>query len=169
MRVTCLLCLVLILPLTPNPQQTSPPRQTTCEADEDYSIATVRAAFDVFKGQGVGSPIEVRKLPNLLALGDRVSIAALKIYSFDEIVQSENASAYLTLVRSAFSSKSSVLAKPDVDPKVTLFVLNSLKEKESANPSIEKRLSYTERCVNDFSFSPQSEHDFFKKSYAKVA
>jgi len=77
------------------------------------------------------------------ALGDRVSIAVLRNYTADELVQAENAAAYLTLVRNAFSMRSSVLEKSDADPRVTLFVLEYLREKEVSNRGIrsESRIS----------------------------
>lgn len=64
-----------------------------------------------------------------MSLGDRVSIAILKIYTGDELLQPDNAQAYLTLARNAFSMRASVVEKSDLDPKVTLFVLEYLKEK----------------------------------------
>jgi hypothetical protein len=40
--------------------------------------------------------------------------------------------------------RSSVLEKSDADPRVTLFVLEYLREKEVSNPGIEKRIAYLE-------------------------
>ncbi len=165
MRVFGLLCLVLIS--TPNleAQKLSQPTQTAdaCETNEDYAIPAVNEALQLLKRGVVDLAVERMYIRPLSTLGDRVSIAALKIYSADEILQTENAQAYLTVVRNAFSSRSSVVAKPDQIPKVTSFVLNYLKEKEISNAGIEKRISYLEQCVKDFSCSSQSEYDFFHK------
>ena len=96
----------------------------------------------------------------LLHLGDRVSVAVLKIYNADELTRPENAHAYLTVARNAFSDRSSVLEKSDTDPKVTLFLLGYLKDKELSSPEIEKRIAYLQRCVTDFACSSQGEYDF---------
>jgi hypothetical protein len=99
----------------------------------------------------------------LLKLGDRVSIAALKIYGGDELAESETAEAYLTAVRNAFSDRRSVVEAFDLNPKVTLFVLEYLQQKEVAEAGIEKRIEYLKRCVKDFTCSSQREYDFFHK------
>jgi hypothetical protein len=91
-----------------------------------------------------------------------VSIAVLKIYRRSELVKPENAHAYLTAVRNAFSDRKSILEKSDSDPKVTLFVLDYLREQEVSEPSIEKRIGYMTGCVKDFSCSSQGEYNFLK-------
>lgn len=100
--------------------------------------------------------------PSLLQLGDGISIAVLKIYDRSELVKPENARAYLTAVRNAFSGRNRVLEKSDLDPKVTLFVLDYLREQEASEPGIEKSISYMARCVKDFSCSSQGQYTFFK-------
>jgi hypothetical protein len=97
------------------------------------------------------------------SLGDRVSIAVLRIYSADELVKPENAGAYLTVLRNAFSMRNSVVEKSDIDPRGSLFVLEYLREKEASNLGIEKRIAYLEGCVKDFTCSSQGEYDFFHK------
>jgi hypothetical protein len=98
-------------------------------------------------------------------LGDRVSIATLKIYTPNELAKPENAEAYLTVVRNAFSSPDAVHEKLDKDPKVTLFVLEYLKEKEISDPRIETRIEYMKECVKDFTCSSQGEYSFFHESW----
>ena len=113
---------------------------------------------------GVASTPDIKRyLYPLSALGDRTSIAALKIYAPNELAKPQNADAYLTVARNAFSMRSSVVEKSDTDPKVTLFV-EYLKEKEGSSPAIEKRIAYLEGCVRDFTCSSQGEYDFFHKS-----
>jgi hypothetical protein len=82
----------------------------------------------------------------------------------DELVQTENVEAYLTVVRNTFSTRSSSLEKSDAEPRVTLFVLEYLREKEVSSPGIEKRIVYLEGCVKDFTCSSLGENDFFNKS-----
>jgi len=135
---------------------------------DHYFVAFVREALDFYRNPEhvPQSSMEARKYtngsPSLLQLGDGVSIAALKIYDRSELVKPENAHAYLTAVRNAFSGRNSVLEKSDLDPKVTLFVLDYLREQEVSEPDIEKRISYLTRCVKDFSCSSQAEYNFFK-------
>ena len=108
--------------------------------------------------------IEAKRYFNPLPhLGDRVSVAILKIYDRNELIQSENARAYLTIVRNAFSDRRLVSDKLDLDPKITLFVLEYLQEREVADSEIEKRIEYMTVCVKEFSCSSQGEYDFFKK------
>jgi hypothetical protein len=157
MRFGFLLSIILIFDLPLKPQTTA--RSEPCELD---AVPAVAKAFRVVKGQdGVITNVEEKKyiLP-LSALGDRVSIAALKIYSADSILRLENVRAYLTLVRNAFSSRESVCEKTDQEPTVTVFVLRYLKEKEVSNPAIQKRISYMEGCVQNFTCSSQGEYKF---------
>jgi len=102
----------------------------------------------------------MKQLWRLAELGDAASIATLKTYNKDDLIEPENAANYLIVVRNAFSDKNHVLNKSDLDPKVTLFVLSYLEEKEAAEPLIEKRITYLKRCVTDFSCSNQAEYDF---------
>jgi hypothetical protein len=133
-----------------------------------YFVAFVREALDFYRNpeRVPQSSMEAKKYtnssPSLLQLGDGVSIAVLKIYDRSELVKPENAHAYLTAVRNAFSGRNSVLEKSDLDPKITLFVLDFLSEQEVSEPDIEKRISYMTGCVKDFSCSSQGEYNFFK-------
>lgn len=100
-------------------------------------------------------------------LGDAASIAILKTYSKDELIKPENASNYFIVVLNAFSDKNHVLNKADLDPKVTLFVLSYLEEKETAEPSIEKQITYLKRCVVDFSCSTRAAYDSLHEQLRK--
>ncbi len=133
--------------------------------DDRYSVSVVSSALQFLQRQGPTNSVEAKEyIWPVLPLGDRVSIAVLRIYTADELVQAENARAYLTVVRNAFSMRSSVLEKSDADPRVTLFVLQYLREKEVSNPGIEKRIAYLEGCVKGFTCSSQGEYDFSHKS-----
>ena len=135
---------------------------------DHYYVAFVREALDFYRNpeRVPQSSMEMKKYtnssPSLLQLGDGVSIAVLKIYDRSDLVKPENAHAYLTAVRNAFSDRKSVLEKSDLDPRITLFVLDYLREQEVSEPSIEKRIRYMTGCVKDFSCSSQREYDFFK-------
>lgn len=162
MRLFRLLCLALIEVSVLKAQTNVMPS----ESNDRYSVTVVRLALEFLTaGPGVGGTPEIKRyLYPLFPLGDRVSIAALKIYSAEELTKPENADAYLTVARNAFSERGSVLEKPDTDPKVTLFVLEFLKEKEVSSPGIEKRIAYLQGCVRDFTCSSQGEYNFFYKS-----
>jgi hypothetical protein len=113
--------------------------------DDRYSVSVVSSALQFLQRQGPTSSMEAKEdIWPVQPLGDRVSIAVLRIFTAEELVQAENAAAYLTVVRNAFSMRSSVLEKSDADPRVTLFVLEYLREKEVSNPGIEKRIAYLE-------------------------
>ena len=142
------------------------PRATPASAGDRYSVSQVSSAIQFLQGKsGVVSSFTIKEhLWPLLPLGDRVSIAILKIYTPDELIQSDNAEAYLTVVRNAFSMRTSVVDKSDLDPKVTLFVLDYLKQRMISDAGIQKRIEYLRGCVKDFSCSSQGEYNFFHKS-----
>jgi hypothetical protein len=164
MRFVYLLFSVLVGTFVFAAQLQIPPASPSV-VDDRYSVSVVSSALQFLHRQGPTNSIEAKGyIWPVLPLADRVSIAVLRIYTADELVQAENAAAYLTVVRNAFSMRSSVLEKSDADPRVTLFVLEYLREKEVSSPGIEKRIAYLEMCVKDFTCSSQGEYDFFHKS-----
>jgi hypothetical protein len=167
MRLVLLLVSVLVGPFVLAAQQQNPPvsrpvLESPPVLEDRYSVSVVTAALQFLKRGGSSLDIKQYIWP-LLSLGDRVSIATLKIYTTDELVQPENTQLYLIAVRNAFSSRGSVLEKSDADPRVTLFVLQYLRGKDVSNPGIEKRIAYLEGCVKDFTCSSLGEYDFFHK------
>lgn len=149
-------------------QQRLADTNSSTESDH-YFVGFVREALDFYKNPEhvPQSSMEARKYtngsPSLLQLGDGVSIAVLKIYDRSELAKPQNAHAYLTAVRNAFSGRNGVLEKSDLDPKVTLFVLDYLREQEVSEPDIEKRISYMTGCVKNFTCSSRDEYNFFGK------
>jgi hypothetical protein len=142
--------------------QISPNNPAT--ASDPYSVSFVNSVLQFLKNperRPHGTPDFGRYTYPLLKLGNRVSIAVLKIYDRDQLIVPENADAYLTTVRNAFSDRRAVLNPSDLDPKVTLFVLEYLQEKEIASSVIEKRIDYMKLCVKDFACSSQGEYRFF--------
>jgi hypothetical protein len=176
MRLALLICLALVgTPFLAGQEQPVKTCQPT--SDDLYSIGVVSRAMRLLNGEeGINvftKAEDIRYIRPLIALGDRVSIAVLKTYSVEEILQVKNADAYLTVVRNAFSSRSHLFSRPgeqscvvsevDADPKVTLFVLTYLKYKMVSSPGIEKRIAYLGGCVKDFTCSSQGEYAFFHK------
>jgi hypothetical protein len=166
MRFAALFCSALIA-MTSWSTQRQTADSTQLNSDDRYSVAAVRSALQFLLRPGGSYSFEEKEyLWPLMPLGDRVSIAALKIYPANELVQAEKTQAYLTAVRNAFSARKSIREQADADPTVTLFVLEFLKEKQACNPGIEKRIQYIERCVKDFTCSSQGEYSFFRDSQA---
>jgi len=138
-------------------------------SSDPYYTYFVRAAMDFFKeslhrGTFSGESKAYTNLsPSLPELGDRVSVAVLEIYSPEELVEPENANAYLTTVRNAFVDRSRVVAPCDRQPNVTHFVLDFLHEKEQHEEGLRRRIEYLNSCVGGFSCSSQGEFDFFHK------
>jgi hypothetical protein len=163
MRITWLFCTALVGTYLLAAQAQIPDRNPPTVSDP-YSVSVVDSALQFIKNperRPQGSPEAKRYIYPLLELGDRVSVAVLKIYDRNQLIEPENAEAYLTTVRNAFSDRRAVLNKSDLDPKVTLFVLEYLQEKETAIPGIEKRIDYMKLCVKDFACSSQGEYNFF--------
>ena len=162
MRLARLFCLGLVgTTVLAGQTRTADPVQ----AEDRYSIGTVKSALEFLKKDGGSSGEMKQYLWPLMGLGDRVSVAVLKIYSANELLDAKNTGPYLTAVRNAFSSRRSVHDDADADPKLTLFVLDYLKEKEVSDPGIEKRITYMEECVKNFTCSSQGEDAFFHNSW----
>jgi hypothetical protein len=166
MRFVQLLSLVMVgtfaFAAQPQTPAVNPPA-----VDDSYSVSVVSSALQYLQQQNhaeFSSFADKNYLWPMLPLGDRVSIAILRIYTADELVRPENAGAYLTVTRNAFSMRSSVKEKSDTDPRVTLFVLEYLQEKETSDPAIVQRITYIRRCVKDFTCSSQGEYEFMHKS-----
>jgi hypothetical protein len=102
--------------------------------------------------------------PALPHMGDRISIALLKIYSPEDLNESNNANACLTAIRAAFGDRNRILGPSDKDPKVTMFVLDYLQQKKVSDHNFQKRIEYVRSCVKEFTCSPQGEYNFFKNN-----
>jgi hypothetical protein len=135
------------------PQQT-PDNCPTLRTDP-YSVDFVNAAFHFFRDKKGSFGGEVKQFvyltPSLPKLGDGVSIAILKILKPADLIEPENAYAYLALVALAFTYRNGVSQEADREPKVTLFLLGYLQEKEISDPKLEKRIDLIKTCVQDFS------------------
>lgn len=146
-----LLCLVIIGISLPGGQQT----KSGCSATpvDPYSIAFVESALRFFedtakRGSFGSEPKQFLYLtPSLPQLGDDVSIAMLKILDPQELAKPDTAYRYLGLVALAFSDRSKVVRETDKEPKVTMFVLNYLQEKEVSEPRLEARIDAVRSCV----------------------
>ena len=162
MRMLRLLALLVVGAGVASAQQ--PPKAFS--ASDPYSLDFVRSAILYFEHGGFG--FEGKRIawgtidsPGLNQFGDRVSIALLKIYSREELSQPNNANYSLSAIRTAFEHRSSVLEPSDKEPRITLFLLDYLQEKEQSDVTLEKRIEYIRGCIKEFACSPQGEHAFF--------
>ncbi len=118
------------------PEQVKAP-DDTCKAQNDpYHTGFVRFVFESFKEsekQGIVTSFQIKSftnnVPSLTQFGDSTSIAALKLYTLDELLMTENTRPYLTIVSLSFSDPDRVVDESDRRPRVTSLVLDSLHEK----------------------------------------
>jgi len=80
-------------------------------------------------------------------VGDGVSVATLKIFGLKELTDKETATAYLSVVRWAFSAPKKILLAADSEPKVTLSLLDFLKDKETADVVLENSIESTKEFI----------------------
>ena len=110
-----------------------------------YPVKQVRIVFQTSGTQLGISWIDKRIWP----LGDGVSVAVMKIMDANKLIEPENCTIYLRLVRLAFSLPRAITREENKDPNVTLFLLAYLKEKESQNAALEKEIEFTELYVKN--------------------
>jgi hypothetical protein len=165
MRITSCLLSTLIAASVLGGQEQIPdscvPKRT------DYDIAFVNSAFQYYR-EAYDTRVHYEKdwkkftadsTRSLFQFGDAISVAVLKICPLDELVKPHSAGAYLTLVRISFTDKGKVLEKSDQEPRVTSLVLDYLEQKESADPTLQKRIAYMRHCTKDFTCSARGDFD----------
>jgi hypothetical protein len=107
------------------------------ERDEDiYSIQLVKESV---KNPDLALGFSVTK-KHINWLGDRVSIALLKIYDTDGLKDPQNVRNYLPIVRAAFVAPRIVRLAEDRKPKVTMFLLTYL-EREITDTNLKAQIS----------------------------
>lgn len=162
------LSLVLVATLFCNQsKRLSPPQAAELTADP-YVLSFVKSAFEAYRdseklGMSSGQMKHFTyQSPSLLELGDRVSIAALKLYSLDDLTIPENAMAYIKIVIVSFSDRDRVLYKSDQDPRVTSILIDLIKSKEGSYPVLQRKLEYAKECARNFACSVEG-IDYFNK------
>lgn len=88
------------------------------EKSEDYSIPIVKNLLQ--QPQGVSTGFSEKQLDRL---GDRISIALIKILSEQDLKDPERIRRVLPLIRNAFAAPSVVPVAEDREPKVTMLLL----------------------------------------------
>jgi hypothetical protein len=81
-------------------------------------------------------------------LGDRVSIALLKVLGEEELSSPQKIRTFLPLIRSAFLSPELISIAEDREPKVTVFLLKHL-ESEAKDPRLKEELTQLIRYVKE--------------------
>lgn len=157
------LAFILLIPMLSAGQEI-PSARTTTNDDGPYHITFVAQALDFYGGLSERRAVMssefkwfTHQTPSLPQLGDAVTVAALKILGPDRLLLEKQTSAYLLIVREAFSDRRRVVEISNVNAGVTLFVLDYLKQKKADNIELQKRISYLQGCVLDFSCSGEGE------------
>lgn len=84
---------------------------------------------------------------DLNRMGDRISIALLKIYSDQELIRPENLMRYLPMIRAAFQA-AKIVPPDDRQPRVTLLLLDSLLQRVQQQ-ALRKEVLTTKKAVLD--------------------
>lgn len=113
-RIPILVCLVgALLPL---------PARGQCEQVDQYSIILVQRALKLHQ-QDISVSFVEKNIPRL---GDKVSIALMKIFTDGELSDPKTIESILPLVREAFSQPQFISVDVDRKPSVTLIFLKYL-------------------------------------------
>src|SRR4029077_12039186 len=129
MKIATILCYLLILGNGVMVQQ---------ETNDPYSLERVKDTMDRLS-YGLIFGWDTRDIP---ALGDRCAIAILKIVEVPELVQPKTAEGVLRTIHLAFARPDLIRIKEDRKPKVTLFVLNYMKDK-IPDPETQRKIEET--------------------------
>jgi hypothetical protein len=92
---------------------------------DPYELVPVRSAMDRLS-LGIGFGGDAKALPRL---GDRCSIAILKIMDQRDLSNPKKAAVIASMIHWAFAFPESITNAADKDPKVSLFLLDYLLEK----------------------------------------
>lgn len=152
-RVVPWLCAAFLLGVSVLAGQRASVDPCSVMREDPYSVGMVRFAFKMALS-GVTYPWNEEQLfpnsPDRLAIaqiGDRVSVATLKIYDLKELTHTKTATAYVWVVRMAFNSPEKISLASDKNPKVTLSLLDYLGEKETGNAALENLIQETKESL----------------------
>ncbi len=99
------------------------------QTDDPYELKLVQADLRrISSGSEVDMPGVAK---NVQRLGDRISVALLKILDERDLTDLRSVKAFLPLIRQAFSYPSIISIDADKNPKVTLFFLGYLQRNVS--------------------------------------
>lgn len=102
--------------------------------DDPYSMKVVRELLK--QPSGFSSGFSEKQVARM---GDRMSIALLKIYRENEVTRPENVRLYLPLIVESFRSRNLISSPEDRKPQVTLVLLGYL-EATVTDPTLKKSI-----------------------------
>lgn len=115
--------------------------------EHDQDLYSVRLVKESVKNPDLALGFSVTE-KHVNRLGDRVSIALLKIYDAGELKDPQNIKNYLPIVRAAFVSPRIVRLAEDRKPKVTLFLLTYL-GREVRDANLKTQISEAVRYIKE--------------------
>jgi hypothetical protein len=121
MRVAICFTLLLLAIVGATAYGQNPPISVQEATEDDYSIPTVTTLMK--QTTGLGSSFAEKQVNRL---GDRVSIALLKILDEADFKDSQKVKSILSLIRASFLHPGLIKYQEDRNPKVTLFVLRKI-------------------------------------------
>lgn len=127
------LALVLLLAVSGIPVEHQQP-----QAADPYSLVIVRNAFQR-ESVGLAFGADMKYIPRL---GDACAIAILKIVNSDDLVKPETAGVVAAMIHNAFSYPQIIAIQEDKNPKVSLFLLDYVRDKISA-PDVKLHIEQT--------------------------
>jgi hypothetical protein len=107
--------------------------------EQDEDIYSIRLVKESVKNPDFALGFSVTE-KHINWLGDRVSIALLKIYDADGLKDPQNIKHYLPIIRGAFVAPRIVRIAEDKKPKVTMFLLLYL-EREATDANLKAQIS----------------------------
>lgn len=113
-------------------------------AEDPYSLDVV--SFELRINSGGQRVTHSWSQKRLVALGDGVSVALLKILEPDELKNPERVKDYAPIIRAAFNQPQSISLESNKDPKVTLFLLGYLRQNVT-DSAVQELLQQTEEFV----------------------
>jgi hypothetical protein len=117
MRIIVGICSVLLFAIAASSQGPT-------EDADPYSLSLVRSVLKMnASGQRVVHGWSVKGLSRL---GDRVSVALLKVLDTSDLTNPSTIRSYLPIIRQAFDQPQLITVQSDKKPRVTLFFLETL-------------------------------------------
>ncbi len=136
-KISGVFCLLLILSIS------AVPNFAATDDDDPYSVRAVKELLKQPVGFSSGfSEKQVQRL------GDRLSIALLKIYTEEELTNPETIKRYLPLIQDAFRFPKLVPLSGDQQPRVTVILLEFLLSRVR-DGNLKEQISRTERTIRE--------------------
>ncbi len=126
------------------------------EAPDPYSLEVLRSSLKMRSGGKKYIQSTIQK--QLTRLGDKVSVALLKILDEQQLADSQIVRDMLPIVRDAFSAPELISSEEDKQPQVTRFLLKHL-ERESFDLQLKRDIRETLQFIEEkskFGSSPKT-------------